>query len=133
MRGSHFGPLMPTAVPDATPSRFDGPPRILALGFQMKEGNLHGPRDMFADKGFDRARQIALEMADYMRRMGPFEPHRVGLDELEHTTMPELMKRLQERGRRRPTSRSERPRRPSPRRGPLRGFPPRMRRTIAAR
>jgi fructose 1,6-bisphosphate aldolase/phosphatase len=97
MRGSHFGPLMPTSVEDATPSRFDGPPRIVALGFQIKDGKLNGPRDMFADTGFDRARQIALETADYMRRMGPFEPHRVGLDELEYTTMPELLKRLQER------------------------------------
>jgi len=97
MRGSHFGPLMPTSVEDATPARFDGPPRIIALGFQIKDGKLNGPRDMLADKSFDRARQIALEVADYMRRMGPFEPHRVGLDELEYTTMPELVKRLAER------------------------------------
>ncbi len=99
MRGSHFGPLMPTSVEDATPARFDGPPRIVALGFQLKDGRLVGPRDMFADVSFDRARQIALETADYMRRMGPFEPHRVGLDELEYTTLPELMKRLQDRWR----------------------------------
>lgn len=97
MRGSHFGPLMPTSVPDATPSRFDGPPRIVALGFQIKDGTLVGPRDLFADPGFDRARQIALEQADYLRRMGPFEPHRLGLDELEYTTMPEIMKQLQAR------------------------------------
>lgn len=97
MRGSHFGPLMPTGVADATPARFDGPPRIVALGFQIKDGRLHGPRDLFADRSFDRARQVALEEADYLRRMGPFEPHRAGLDELEYTTMPELMKRLQDR------------------------------------
>ncbi|MBI3647940.1 MAG: fructose 1,6-bisphosphatase [Actinobacteria bacterium] len=97
MRGSHFGPLMPTSVPDATPARFDGPPRIIALGFQVTGGRLIGPRDMFADVSFDRARQIALEMADHLRHMGPFEPHRAGLDELEYTTMPELMKRLQPR------------------------------------
>lgn len=99
MRGSHFGPLMPTSVQDATPSRFDGPPRIVALGFQVKDGKLHGPRDLFADKGFDRTRQEALETADYMRRMGPFEPHRAGLDELEYTMMPELMERLRSRWR----------------------------------
>ncbi|MFI4971346.1 MAG: fructose-1,6-bisphosphate aldolase/phosphatase [Hyphomicrobiales bacterium] len=91
MRGSHFGPLMPCSVPDATPSRFDGPPRILCLGFQLKDGNLTGPRDMFADPGFDRARQMANEIADYLRRMGPFEPHRAGMDELEYTTMPSLI------------------------------------------
>ena len=97
MRGSHFGPLMPVGSADATPSRFDGPPRIVALGFQLKDGRLVGPRDLFADVAFDRARQIALELADHLRRMGPFEPHRIGLDELEYTTMPELMDRL--RGR----------------------------------
>ncbi len=97
MRGSHLGPLMPTSVADATPSRFDGPPRIVALGFQLKGGRLHGPRDLFADVAFDRTRQRALEQADYLRTMGPFEPHRVGLDELEYTTMPELMKALQGR------------------------------------
>lgn len=97
MRGSHFGPLMPTSYEDATPARFDGPPRIIALGYQLKEGRLIGPRDMFADVSFDRARQIALELADHLRHMGPFEPHRAGLDELEYTSMPELMKRLQDR------------------------------------
>ena len=97
MRGSHFGPLMPCAVPDATPSRFDGPPRIVSLGFQLKNGRLVGPRDMFADPGFDRARTQALEVADYMRRMGPFEPHRAGMDELEYTTMPELVAKLENR------------------------------------
>jgi fructose 1,6-bisphosphate aldolase/phosphatase len=85
---------MPCAVADATPSRFDGPPRIVALGFQVHNGTLVGPRDMFADPGFDRARQIALELADHLRRMGPFEPHRAGLDELEYTTMPSLVERL---------------------------------------
>jgi fructose 1,6-bisphosphate aldolase/phosphatase len=97
MRGSHFGPLMPTSYEDATPSRFDGPPRIVALGFQLTQGKLVGPRDLFADVSFDRARRIALEIADHLRHMGPFEPHRAGMDELEYTTMPELMKRLQAR------------------------------------
>ena len=97
MRGSHAGPLMPVGYADATPSRFDGPPRIVALGFQLHEGRLIGPRDLFADKGFDRSRAVALELADHLRRMGPFEPHRLGLDELEYTTMPELMKRLEPR------------------------------------
>ncbi len=97
MRGSHFGPLMPCSVTDATPSRFDGPPRILCLGFQVTRGKLVGPRDMFADPGFDRARQMANEIADYLRRMGPFEPHRAGMDELEYTTMPSLIERLAQR------------------------------------
>jgi fructose 1,6-bisphosphate aldolase/phosphatase len=94
MRGSHHGPLMPCSVKDATPAAFDGPPRVVALGFQIHDGRLVGPRDMFADVSFDRARRVALEVADYMRRHGPFEPHRLPMDELEYTTMPSLMKEL---------------------------------------
>jgi fructose 1,6-bisphosphate aldolase/phosphatase len=97
MRGSHHGPLMPCAVEDATPSAFDGPPRVVALGFQIHDARLVGPRDMFADVAFDRARRIALDVADYLRRHGPFEPHRLPMDELEYTTMPALMKDLASR------------------------------------
>jgi fructose 1,6-bisphosphate aldolase/phosphatase len=97
MRGSHHGPFMPVAVEDSTPTRFDGPPRVIALGFQLSEGKLVGPRDMFADKSYDLARQQANEVADYMRRHGPFEPHRLPLGEMEYTTMPEVSKKLEDR------------------------------------
>ncbi len=97
MRGSHHGPFMPVAFEDATPARFDGPPRVIAAGFQLSQGNLVGPRDMFADKSFDIARQQANEIADYMRRHGPFEPHRLPLEEMEYTTMPEIAKKLEGR------------------------------------
>ena len=49
MRGSHMGPLMPVSIPDSTPTRFDGPPRVVAAGFQLSAGKLVGPRDLFAD------------------------------------------------------------------------------------
>jgi len=88
MRGSHQGPWMPCAVRDANPSRFDGPPRIACLGFQLANGKLIGPRDMFDDPAFEPARRQAAEVADYMRRHGPFEPHRLPLEEMEYTTMP---------------------------------------------
>ena len=94
MRGSHMGPLMPVALEDSTPSRFDGPPRVICLGFQLNDGKLLGPRDMFADKAFDMAREQANEMADMMRRHGPFEPHRLPLEEMEYTTMPQVMEKL---------------------------------------
>ncbi|MFH1383101.1 MAG: fructose-1,6-bisphosphate aldolase/phosphatase [Chloroflexota bacterium] len=97
MRGSHMGPLMPVAVCDSTPTRFDGPPRVTALGFQLADGHLVGPRDMFADISFDLARKQANEMADMMRRHGPFEPHRLPLEEMEYTTMPQVMKKLAKR------------------------------------
>ena len=97
MRGSHMGPLMPVSVGDSTPSRFDGPPRVICLGFQLCNGTLVGPRDMFADISFDLARHQANEMADMMRRHGPFEPHRKPLEEMEYTTMPEVMAKLKDR------------------------------------
>ena len=55
----HHGPLMPVGLKDAHPSRFDGPPRIVALGFQLANGKLIGPRDMFDDPGFDHVRDEA--------------------------------------------------------------------------
>jgi len=97
MRGSHHGPFMPVSIPDSMPTRFDGPPRVTAAGFQLSGGRLIGPRDMFADKSFDIARQQANEIADYMRRHGPFEPHRLPLEEMEYTTMPQVAKKLESR------------------------------------
>jgi fructose 1,6-bisphosphate aldolase/phosphatase len=97
MRGSHHGPLMPVSVADSTPTRFDGPPRVIAAGFQLSGGKLVGPRDMFADKSFDNARQQALDVADFMRAHGPFEPHRLPLEEMEYTTMPQVKKKLEKR------------------------------------
>ncbi len=97
MRGSHHGPLMPVPFYEANPSRFDGPPRVIAAGFQIANGRLIGPRDLFDDPSFDRARSFANTISDFMRAHGPFEPHRLGLDDLEYTTMPELMKKLEER------------------------------------
>ncbi len=97
MRGSHNGPFMPVSFKDANPTRFDGPPRVIAAGFQLCGGMLVGPVDMFDDPSFDYARQKALEIAEYMRRHGPFEPHRLGLEEMEYTTLPSVMEKLKGR------------------------------------
>jgi len=94
MRGSHHGPLMPVAVREANPSRFDGPPRVICLGFQLANGKLIGPRDMFDDPAFDEARRQANQIAYILRQHGPFEPHRLPLEEMEYTTMPQVMKRI---------------------------------------
>ncbi len=97
MRGSHHGPLMPVSVDQSNPSRFDGPPRVVCLGFQLCNGLLIGPRDMFDDPSFDEARHQANIAGEYLRRHGPFEPHRLPLGEMEYTTMPQVMKRLEGR------------------------------------
>ena len=100
MRGSHIGPLMPVSFADANPSRFDGPPRVVAAGFQVKNGKLIGPRDMFDDPAFDRARQFAAELSDYLRRQGIFEPHRLPEKEMEYTTLPKVLEKLKDRVKR---------------------------------
>ena len=97
MRGSHKGPLMPVSMEDATPTRFDGPPRIIGLGFNLGNGKLFGPKDLFADISFDLTRQRCLTVMDYMRRHGPFEPHRVSEKELEYTTLPRVLEKLKPR------------------------------------
>jgi fructose 1,6-bisphosphate aldolase/phosphatase len=94
MRGSHWGPFMPVSFEDANPTRFDGPPRVVAFGFQVSNGTLVGPRDMFADVSYDRARQQANEVADYIRRHGPFEPQRLPLSDMEYTTLPQVLEKL---------------------------------------
>jgi len=97
MRGSHHGPLMPVAQKNAKCTRFDGPPRVIALGFQLAHGKLIGPSDLFDDPAFDNARKLANDITDYLRRQGPFMPARLGSEEMEYTTMPSVLKKLQSR------------------------------------
>ncbi len=97
MRGSHNGPLMPVSFEDARPSRFDGPPRVIGAGYQLSEGKLVGPTDMFRDPAFDKARIKARDMADILRRQGIFEPHRLPAEEMEYTTLPKILKKLENR------------------------------------
>lgn len=97
MRGSHHGPFMPVGVPDANCTRFDGPPRVVCLGFQICNGRLVGPADMFDDPAYDRVRNRCNELADILRAHGPFEPHRLSLDEMEYTTLPSVEKQLKNR------------------------------------
>ncbi len=77
MRGAHTGPLMPVPFYEANPTRFDGPPRVIASGFQLSKGQLIGPHDMFDDPAFDQSRREASKISGYMRRHGPFKPHRI--------------------------------------------------------
>ncbi|MEM3004351.1 MAG: fructose 1,6-bisphosphatase, partial [Candidatus Bathyarchaeia archaeon] len=99
MRGSHHGPLMPVSVSETQNkcTRFDGPPRVVALGFQVSNARLIGPSDLFADPAFDTARTKANEIAYYMRAHGPFVPHRLGPEEMEYTTLPSVLEKLKDR------------------------------------
>lgn len=97
MRGSHNSPIMPVGLKDAKCTRFDGPTRVVALGFQVTKGSLIGPADLFDDVAFDRSRVISNEVADYMRRHGPFAPGRLPMGEMEYTTLKDVLERLKGR------------------------------------
>ena len=97
MRGSHRGPLMPVPLKYSQCTRFDGPPRVISLGFNIKNGKLVGPRDLFDDPAFDYTRQKAMEITDYMRRHGPFEPQRLSESEMEYTTIGGVLEKLKPR------------------------------------
>ncbi len=97
MRGSHNGPIMPVPFKYSKCTRFDGPPRCIAAGFQISDGKLVGPVDMFDDPAFEYTRMKAMEICDYMRRHGPFEPHRLPHEEMEYTTLPKVLEKLKDR------------------------------------
>jgi fructose 1,6-bisphosphate aldolase/phosphatase len=52
---------------------------------------------MFADPSYDLARQQANEVANYIRRHGPFEPQRLPLSDMEYTTLPGVLEKLKDR------------------------------------
>ena len=97
MRGSHNGPLMPVSEEYANPVRFDGPPRVIGLGFQVADAKLIGPVDIFDDPAYDETRQLASRAASYIRRHGPFEPHRLPSEDMEYTSLPGVMEKLEPR------------------------------------
>jgi fructose 1,6-bisphosphate aldolase/phosphatase len=104
MRGSHRGPLMPVSFKKGqnVVIYFDGPPRVIAMGWQVSNGKLVGvdgvePADLFEDPFWEYARQKSAELAVYLRTMGEFEPARLGHEEMEYTTLPHILERLKPR------------------------------------
>ncbi|UCE44055.1 MAG: fructose 1,6-bisphosphatase, partial [Candidatus Bathyarchaeota archaeon] len=104
MRGSHWGPLMPVGLKNSRCTAFDGPPRIVALGFQVANGGIAMDddgrpmiSDLFDDPAFDLARREAMEIACTLRRMGEFEPARLGAEAMEYTTLPKVLEKLKDR------------------------------------
>ena len=104
MRGSHWGPFMPVGLKDSRCTLFDGPPRIVALGIQVCNGRIAEDDDgkpmfvdFFDDPAFDLARKEALDLAAALRRMGEFQPARLGEEAMEYTTLTETLERLKSR------------------------------------
>ena len=104
MRGSHWGPLMPVGLKDSKCTAFDGPPRVIGLGFQVAHGEIARDDDgnpmivdFFEDVAFDNARKEALELVSTLRRMGEFEPARLSSEAMEYTTLPQVLEKLKDR------------------------------------
>ena len=104
MRGSHWGPLMPVGLKSSKCTVFDGPPRIVALGFQVANGRIScddegNPMmaDLFDDPAFTLARHEAVHNACMLRNMGEFEPARLSSEEMEYTTIQQVLGKLGKR------------------------------------
>ena len=104
MRGSHWGPMMPVGLKSSKCTVFDGPPRIVALGFQVANGRIScddegNPMmaDLFDDPAFSLARREAVHNACVLRNMGEFEPARLSSEEMEYTTIQQVLGKLGER------------------------------------
>jgi fructose 1,6-bisphosphate aldolase/phosphatase len=57
----------------------------------------HCPVDYFSGKEWDVVRHKAMDISIYMRGHGPFMPGIVSPDDLEYTTRPEILKKLEPR------------------------------------
>ena len=97
MRGSHYGPWMPVAARgrDAGPLRRPASGR--GAGLPTRRRQAHRPARHVRDLSFDNARIEANRVSDYLRKHGPFEPHRLPLDELEYTTLPAVAATMESR------------------------------------
>ena len=101
MRGSHWGPIMPVGLKASKCTVFDGPPRMVALGFQVANGRISCDdegtpliADLFDDPAFALARREAMHNACTLRNMGEFEPARLSAEDMEYTTIQQVLGKL---------------------------------------
>jgi fructose 1,6-bisphosphate aldolase/phosphatase len=104
MRGSHWGPIMPVGLKSSKCTVFDGPPRIVSIGFQVANGQISSDdegtpiiADLFDDPAFAPARREAMQNACMLRNMGEFEPARLSAEDMEYTTIQKVLEKLGER------------------------------------
>ena len=102
-RGVHGGPLTPVRLGAMRPRVADRRPHVAALGFQIADGRLVGPRDMFDDPDFDEARRTCGTVDDH-EEWAAVEDARYGLpadaaatSPTGHTGLTRMMERLEGR------------------------------------
>jgi len=104
MRGSLWGPITPVSLLDSKCTAFDGPPRLVAIGFQVANGHFACDgnmkpmmADLSDDPAFEQAREEAVKIGLMLRRMGEFEPARLSPEEMEYTTLHQVLSKLKKR------------------------------------
>jgi fructose 1,6-bisphosphate aldolase/phosphatase len=95
---------MPVGLKSSKCTVFDGPPRIVAIGFQVADGRISSDNDgvpitadLFDDPGFALARREAMQNACILRNMGEFETARLSAEDMEYTTIQKVLGKLGER------------------------------------
>ena len=95
---------MPVGLKSSKCTVFDGPPRIVAIGFQVANGKISSNdegmpiiADLFDDPAFDLARREAMQNACVLRNMGEFEPARLSSEDMEYTTIQKVLLKLGKR------------------------------------
>jgi fructose 1,6-bisphosphate aldolase/phosphatase len=96
--------MMPVGLKSSKCTVFDGPPRIVAIGFQLANGKISSDdegnpmiADLFDDPAFALARREAMQNACALRNMGEFEPARLSSEEMEYTTIQTVLEKLGKR------------------------------------
>ena len=81
-----------------------GSPSRDSRSFQVSDGKIAEDddgnpmiADMFDDPAFSLARREAVRNGLMLRRMGEFEPARLGPEEMEYTTIQTVLEKLKER------------------------------------
>lgn len=74
--------------------------RLYGVGQDLLKNAFSGKpmiADLFDDPAFELARKEAVKIGSMLRRMGEFEPARLGPAEMEYTTLGQVLARLKER------------------------------------
>jgi fructose 1,6-bisphosphate aldolase/phosphatase len=97
MRGSHHGHLYPVRSDgNETPSYFDGPPLVKAIGMVVNDGEFSEPVYPFDATFWDSVRDdVARRFREFRERQGTFGPGTVEAAELEYGGWSDIVESLE--------------------------------------